>query len=181
MKLLLRLLLFLCLVYFGYRAVNAEFEGDYHGVFSFFDHFHLVLLIIFTIAAFIVDFVNFRERRQWYQLAYSFVGIVMCVFIFSKKMNKYSIARADTLFIVKNKSGARYVMQFEFKENNFRMTEYDLFGHTVYYGKYKRENDRLTIISSNYKGTPFPKTGVIRDSLVYWDEFETMQFSLPDK
>jgi len=56
------------------------------------------------------------------------------------------------------------------------LSDYNLFGHTIYYGKYQRQGDTLKIIESNYNGDvkEFPKTGIIKADTVYWNKFDTM-------
>jgi hypothetical protein len=181
MNWLMRLLFCICLIFFGYKAIAAEFGGDYQGIFAFYDAIPFILLIVATIAIFAIDFTQYREYSRWYQFASTFIGAVMCLIVVGRIIYKNSIANDETLFTVRNQAGAQYVMEFEFKEkNNFRVRETDMFGNTTYYGKYSRNSNRITILRSNYHGESFPKTGVIKDSLVYWEGFETMELRQPE-
>lgn len=133
-----------------------------------------------TVATFAIDFTKYREYPKWYQFASTFIGAAMCLVVVGRILYKNSIANDKTLFVVCNRPGADYVVEIEFKEeDNFRLTEYSRMGSTIYFGKYSRDRNQITILRSNYDGESFPKRGIVKDSLVYWEGFETMQLCQP--
>ena len=72
---------------------------------------------------------------------------------------------------------ARNVWTFDFKKTGrFKLTDYNLFGQTLYYGWYTTDGNNITIKKSNYDGEEnnFPKEGIIKGDTVFWRGADTM-------
>ena len=107
----------------------------------------------------------------------SFIGLILCGIVTFKIIQQKSIDNSETVLQVSNLPGATDVLTFEFKTNKkFKLTEYDRFGQTVYYGKYDKLNDTIFIGENNYNSyvKKLPKTGTIKADTVYWSKFDTM-------
>ncbi len=92
-------------------------------------------------------------------------------------VRRHLIDSSKTVLLVTNMADAENVMVFNFKETGkFSVADIDMLGSTVYYGSYRRTQDTIEIIKSNYKGTAsrFPQSGVIVNDTVYWEDFDTM-------
>jgi len=177
MRLYLRITIGLLIVFFGYKSIIHQFGGYYVGVLSEFDYIPFGIFIILTIFIFLLDRSAFKDDRKIYQFSFSFIALTIFLLVFFKIIYRNSIDSSKTVLKVVNKGGANNVWQFDFKvSKHFKLTDYSLFGHTIYYGYYKRQDDTLKIIQSNYNGVvkEFPKTGIIKADTVYWNKFDTM-------
>jgi hypothetical protein len=137
----------------------------------------LGIVIILTIVILLLDRSAFKVNREIYQFSCSLIALTICFIVFFKIIYRNSIDNSKTVLRVVNKAGANNVWQFDFKDSkHFVLTDYNLFGHTLYYGNYQRQQDTLEIIQSNYNGNvkEFPKTGIIKADTVYWNKFDTM-------
>ena len=173
----LRTAIGLLIIFFGYKAIRHEFGGYDVGIFIEFDYIPLGIVIILTIVILLLDRSAFTVDRKIYQFSFSLIALTICFIVFIKIIYRNSIDSSKTVLKVLNKAGANNVWQFDFKDSkHFVLTDYNLFGHTIYYGNYQRQDDTLKIIQSNYDDnvSEFPKTGIIRADTVYWDKFDTM-------
>lgn len=86
------------------------------------------------------------------------------------------IANLKTIITVTNLPRASNTWKLEFKENNwFRLTDMNMLGSVIYQGKYKRVNDSLFILRSNFsEEKKFPKSGLLKNDTLYWAESDTM-------
>ena len=172
-----RIAIELIIIWLGIKAVRQAFAGYDLGLFHQFQYIPFVLLIIFTIAALLLDTTYYKLDNKVYQYGVSFIGLVFCTIVIFKIIQHNSVDNSKTILQVSNLPGATNVLTFEFKNNNrFRLTEYDKLGQTVYYGKYDKQNDTLNILEDNYNGyaKELPKTGVIKSDTVFWTKFDTM-------
>jgi hypothetical protein len=173
----LRILIGLLIILLGIYSIKQAYGGIDAGLLSEFQYAPFILLIIGTIVALILDTRQFENSRKTYQYVTSLVGVIFCVIVVFKFIHNSSIDNSKTLLRVSNLPGATNVLDFEFKKNgNFRLAEYNLLGHKIFYGKYSRNKDTLNIISSNYNGyvQHLPQTGIVQKDTVYWDKFDTM-------
>ena len=172
-----RIFLALIIIWLGYKAVQQEFGGYDLGLFHQIHYIFFALLIIFTIATLLLDTSYYKLDKNIIQFSVSFIGLTFCAIVTFKILQRISIDNSKTVLKVSNKAGATNVMTFEFKNNKyFRLTEYKRHGQTVYYGKYSKVNDSLTILKTNYTGLTkeLPRIGVIRNDTVFWNKFDTM-------
>ena len=177
MKLYLRIAIGLLIIFFGYKAIRHEFGGYDVGILSEFNYIPLGILIILTIVILLLDRSAFQDDRKIYQFSFSFIALTICFIAFFRIIYRNSIDSSKTVLKVVNKAGANNVWQFEFKDSkHFVLTDYNILGHTIYYGKYQKLGDTLKIIQSNYDGTvkQFPTTGIIKTDTVIWNKFDTM-------
>jgi hypothetical protein len=147
------------------------------GLFHQFQYIPFGLLIIFTVAALLLDTTYYKFDKRFYQYVISFIGLTLCGIAAFKIIQRNSVDNSETVLQVSNLTGATNILTFEFKTNNkFRLTEYDKLGQTVYYGKYDKLNDTLFINDNNYNGyvKELPKAGTIKADTVYWTKFDTM-------
>ncbi len=173
----LRIAIGLLIIFFGYKSIRHQFGGYDVGVLSEFDYIPLGIVIILTIVILLLDRSAFKVDRKIYQFSFSLIAVTICFIVFFKIIYRSSIDSSKTVLKVVNKAGANNVWQFDFKDSkHFVLTDYNLFGHTIYYGDYERQDDTLKIIQSNYNGDvkEFPKTGIIKADTVYWNKFDTM-------
>jgi len=172
-----RILVGLIIIWLGFKAVKQAFGGYDLGLFHQFQYIPLVLLVIFTIAAFLLDTSYYKLDKKIYQYVTSLMGLTFCSIVIFKIIHHNSIDNSKTILQVSNMPKATNVLTLEFKNNNrFRVTEYDILGQTVYYGKYIKQGDTLKILGSNYNGSAkgLPKTGLIKADTVFWNKFDTM-------
>jgi hypothetical protein len=173
----LRTLVGLLLIFFSYKAIRQEFGGYDAGIFSEFNYLPFALVIIWTIVILLLNTSYFKVDRKLYQYSFSLIGLTTCVVVCFKIIQRTSIDTSKTVLKVVNKAGAKNVWQFNFKDSkHFTLADYNLFGHTIYYGEYLKQGDTLKIIESNYNGDvkEFPKTGIIKADTIYWSKFDTM-------
>ena len=172
-----RIAIGLIIIWFGIKAIKQAIGGYDLGLFHQFQYIPFGLLIIFTVAALLLDTTYYKLHKKFYQFVTSFIGLTLCGIVTFKIIQRNSVDNSETVLQVSNLPGATNVLTFEFKTNNkFRLTEYDRLGQTVYYGKYDKLNDTLFINDNNYNGyvKELPKTGTIKADTVYWTKFDTM-------
>ena len=177
MKLFSRIPIGLLLLFFGYQALKKEFEGYSFGVFDEFNYVPLGIVVFLTFINLRLDYSNFKADKKIYEYSISFFALTICFILFCKIIQRISIDRSKSILKVVNKQHAKNVWQFNFKENeNFILTDRNMLGYTIFYGKYKIQGDTLKIIESNYRGDvkEFPKMGIIKGDTVLWNEFDEM-------
>ncbi|MFT3679922.1 MAG: hypothetical protein QM791_06595 [Ferruginibacter sp.] len=173
----LRIATALLLLFFGYKAVRHELGGYEAGLFSEFGYIPLGIVIILTIPVFLLDHAAFKADRKIYQYSFSITALTICLIVFFKIIYRNSINNSRTILKVVNKAGAGNVWEFDFKTGkHFTLADYNLFGHTIYYGEYQKQGDTLKITGSNYEGSvqQFPTRGIIKADTVFWNNFDTM-------
>jgi hypothetical protein len=171
-----RIIIGLFIIWFSFKAIEQAYSPIDAGILSEFQYIPFVILIIATIVAILLDTNYFKSTHNIYQYTLSFVGVVLCAIVIFKFMQNSSIDNSKTVLQVSNLPGATNVLNFEFKNNGkFRLTEYERLGQTIYYGKYSRRQDTISILSSNYNGhVQLPQTGIIKSDTVYWRNFDVM-------
>lgn len=172
-----RILIGFVIILVGLRAVKNIFEGQEFGVINELYYFPFAILFIGTLTALYLDTIYFKKTKKKSQYLSSFMGIILCGIVIFKFLQYSVISQTETVLKVTNLPGASNVLAFEFKtDGNFKLTEYNLFGKTEYYGKYVKSDDTLSIEKSNYKGEikNFPKKGIIKNEKVNWINFDTM-------
>jgi hypothetical protein len=138
------------------------------------NYFNFIIVMVLLIPILITDISNFRKERKIYQLTpgLPIIGTVVSRFIQREKIG-YSI----TVLNVGNLPGARNVWHFEFREKGrHKLIDYNLFGQTLYYGRYAIQHNSIILTRSNYDGDEknFPALGVIRKDTVFWIGSDTM-------
>lgn len=177
MKPYFRIIIGIIIIWVGVKAVIQAFGGYELGLFHELQYIPFALLIIFTIAAFLLDSTYYKLDNKIYQYSVSFIGFVFGVIVVFKILQHNSIDNSKTVLQVSNLPGATNVLTFEFKNNNkFRLTEYYMMGQTVYYGKYAKRNDTLNILETNYNDytKKLSKKGIIKVDTVFWVKSDTM-------
>ncbi len=177
MRLQLRILFTLLLLYLGYEAIRQEMGGIEFMFWNVLHYIPFFFVILVTIVLLLLDSSAYVEDRNIRHYGFSLVGLVFCCVVSYKIWYRNSVDSAKTLITVVNKSGGLNIWEFKFKTGNqFSLTEFNMFGQTIYYGKYERLGNRLTILKSNYDGreTNFPVSGEIRRDTVFWDKSDTM-------
>jgi hypothetical protein len=133
--------------------------------------------MIFTLGAFLTDRYHYHGDKKLYQYSTTTVGVIFLGIVFFKLIQYKVIDSSRTLLQVSHIPGATNVMRFEFKKNNrFLVKEYNIFGESVYYGRYEKQQNNIFIWESNYNGyaKKLPVKGVIIADTVYWNKFDTM-------
>jgi hypothetical protein len=177
LKKVFRIILALLILFVGFRAIKKEFGGNDLGLFYEFNYIPFALLILFTFAALLLDFSFYKIDKIRLHFATSFFGLFLCCIILFKINQRKSIDNLKTLLQVSNKPGSDNVLTFEFKEKGiFILTEIEMLGQTVFYGKYNKKNDTLLLTENNYDGKikNIPTVGIIKADTVYWNKFDTM-------
>ena len=177
MKIGLRLILAVLIVFVGVRSILQELKGHELGLFSEFQYLPFLFLAILTIIAFFFDTRHFKVDKKIYRLVPSFVGLLFCIIVIARMMHRNSIENSLTILKASSKAGATDVQTFDFQEQgNLQITEYYKFGQTVYYGKYLKLNDTLKVLNSNYAGfaKDFPKVGLMKNDTLYWNNGDYM-------
>jgi amino acid transporter len=177
MKSVLRIIILIVIITSGCQSI-IQLRGGYEiDIFEFLQYIAYILLLISTIAAIFIDRSYYRVVKKPTQYIVSFIGVLFVVFVAFKMISRKIIDRSSTVLSVTNMAGANNVLTFDFKEdNNLVLTEYNLFGSVVYYGKYNKVGDSLNILGYNYDGgiEKLPKYGLIKNDTVYWNNFDTM-------
>jgi hypothetical protein len=172
-----RIAIGLIILWLGIKAIRQVLGGYDLGLFHQFQYIPFALLIIFTIAALLLDTTYYKLDKRLYHYLTSFFGLTLCAIVIFKIVQNNSVDNSETVLQVSNLPGATNVLIFEFKNNNkFRLTEYDRLRQTVYYGRYNKQNDTLFLRDNNYNGyvKQLPKTGTIKADTVLWTNFDTM-------
>jgi hypothetical protein len=177
MRLHLRIIFTVLVLFLGYKAIQQETGGIEFIFWNVFHYIPFFFVILVTIVLLLLDSSAYVEDRNIRHYGFSLVALGFCCIIGFKIWKRNSIDSSKTLITVVNVSGERNVWQFNFKTGNyFALTEFSLLGQTIYYGQYKRQGNRLTILKSNYDGTAtnFPISGEIRRDTVFWEKSDTM-------
>ena len=177
MKRIIRIILGTLIILFGYAAVKKEFGVVDLGLFSELNIIPFILLIVLTITALFFDITSYRQNKIVYAFTTSFVGLFLCCVILFKMTQRNIIDSSKTVLEVSSQREATHFFTFDFKDNgNFKLTEIDMLGQTVFYGKYKKSNDNILLLENNYNGEikNFPTKAIIRQDTVYWNSFDTM-------
>ena len=172
-----RILLAFIIIWFGYKSIRQISAGIESGLFSEFQYFYFLLLILFTASSLILDTYYFNSDKMLIQYTVSFIGVLFCLTMTYKIIQQNRIDNSKNILTISNKAGANNVMTFEFKENmKFRLTEYNRLGQVIYYGKYLKSNDSINLVAINYTGFAkhFPKNGLIKKDTMLWTNFDTM-------
>lgn len=163
-------------IWLGFISVQEVFNGLEDTIFPM-EYLPLTGLMIFTLGAFLTDRYHYNYDKKLYQYSSSFIGFIFCGFVLVKLIHYKYIDYSKTVLKVSNLPGATNVLHFEFKNNNrFSVTEYDMLGSTVFYGRYEKKQNNIFILESNYNGyaKKLPVMGVIKADTVYWNKFDTM-------
>jgi hypothetical protein len=172
-----RILFAVLIIFFGYLAFRTELGGYETGLFDFARYTNIILVVILTTIALSLDISSFKRHKKIYYLLPSFIGIITIAAVIFKTLQRSYIDNSKTILEVTHKVPARNDWTFEFKENGyFKLTDNNLLGQTLYYGRYQISVDRIEIKSSNYDGNEknFPKQGIIRKDTVFWNGSDTM-------
>jgi len=173
----IRVFIILLTIALGIIVVRQEFGPYELGFLSEFNYIPFLLLAILTITSLLVDTAYFKRFKNPYHYLNSAIGLTFCLLALFKITQRHLIDNSKTILEVTNMPGATNVLRFEFKDTNrFRLTESDLFGQTIFYGRYTKQVDTLKITESNYNGQAIelPKTGLIKIDTVFWNKFDTM-------
>jgi hypothetical protein len=147
---LFRIVIALITIWLGFKAVQEIFNGLEDGVFSI-EYLPLTFLMIFTLGAFLTDRYHYNYDKKLYQYTTTGIGFIFCGFVLFKLVQYKSTDYSKTVLQVSNLPGASNVLTFEFKNNNrFLLTEYNILGHTVFYGHYEKRHDTIYIGKNNY-------------------------------
>lgn len=177
MRLQLRIIFTVLVLFLGYKAFQQETGGIVLGFLGMFHYITFFFVILVTIVLLLLDSSAYVEDRNIRHYGFSLIALGFCCVISYKIWYRNSVDSAKTLITVVNKSGESDVWEFKFKTgNHFTLTEFSLLGQINYYGQYQRQGNRLTILKSNYDGRAknFPVSGEIRSDTVFWDKSDTM-------
>ncbi|MHA4847866.1 hypothetical protein ACX0G7_27110 [Flavitalea antarctica] len=180
MKLVFRIFFGIAILFSGFIAIKIALGGYFLGIFNQIQYLFFGLLLLFTLAAFLLDSLYYQTDNNVYQYGVTAVGLVFCAVVSVIIFQHHSIDGSKTIFEVSTLPGANNVFTIEFKENNrFRLTEFDRSQQTIYYGQYEKRGDALLILSSNFtnRDIRFPKAGRINNDTIYWNQFDTMLVS----
>jgi hypothetical protein len=177
MRLQLRIIFTVLVLFLGYKAIQQETGGIELGFLGMFHYITFFFVILVTIVLLLLDSSAYFEDRNIRHYGFSLVGLVFCCVVSYKIWYRNSVDSAKTIMTVVNKSGALDIWEFKFKTgNHFSLTEFSSLGQTNYYGQYQIQGNRLTILKYNYDGPAknFPVSGEIRKDTVFWDKSDTM-------
>ena len=153
MTIFLRIILIILTLGFGIASINFEFGQQEFGLFDELNQIPFVTLCILTILLAIVDYKSFRKRKTFLNFLPTFLGILFLGVTIYKKIAGSIIDNEKTVLKVVNQAGAQNVLQFDFKKgNNYVLTEFNLLGRDVYYGKYRRNRDTIYLLTNSYNG-----------------------------
>lgn len=173
----LRIILTILTLFFGIASINHELGRQELGLFEELKQIPFVTLFILTILLVVIDYKSFRTRKTFLNFLPTFLAVLFLGVTIYKKIEKNAIASERTVLKVVNQAGAKNVLEFDFKEgNNYVLTESNLLGRNVYYGKYKRNSDTIYLLKNLYGGeiNAMPKFGIISHDTLFWYMFDTM-------
>ena len=177
MRTFLRIILIILTLCFGIASIKHEFGRQEFGLFDEFKQIPFVTLCILTILLAIVDYKFFRTRTSFLNFLPTFLALLFLGVTVYKKIIRSNIDNERTFLKVVNQAGATNVLEFDFKKNNnYVLTEFNLLGRDVYYGKYKRHSDTIYLLTNSYDGEikRMPKFGIISHDTLFWYMFDTM-------
>ena len=177
MKPYLRIALGLIIIWLGIKTIKQAFGGYSLGLFHQLQFIPFGLLLIFTIAAFLLDTSYYKIDKRQNQYVTSILGVILCSIVIIKIIHRNFVDKSETILQVSSLPGATNALNFEFKTKRyFRLTDHNRHGETVYYGKYEKLCDTLFISDNNYNGyiKELPKIGTIIADTVYWTKFGKM-------
>ena len=177
MKTTLRIILTILTLGFGVASINHEIGRQELGLFDQLKQIPFVTLCILTMLLAIVDFKSFRTSRTFLNFIPTFLAVLFLSVTIYKKIERNAIASERTVLKVVNQAGAKNVLQFDFKEHdNYVLTESNLLGRDVYYGKYKKNGDTIYLLTNPYDGEikTMPEFGIISHDTLFWYMFDTM-------
>lgn len=183
MRTFLRIIFIILTFCFGIAAIKVEFGRQELGLFDEFKQIPFVILCILTILLAIVDYKSFRTRKTFLNFLPTFLAVLFLGVTSYKKIIRNNINNERTVLKVINQAGANNVLEFDFKKsNNYVLTEVNLLGQDVYYGKYKRNSDTIYLLTNSYDGEikTMPKFGIISHDTLLWYMFDTMLIETQD-
>ncbi|MBS1744799.1 MAG: hypothetical protein JST21_01375 [Bacteroidetes bacterium] len=183
MRTFLRIILIILTLCFGIAAINLEFGRQELGLFDELKQIPFVILCILTILLTIVDYKSFRTTKTFLNFLPTFLAVLFLGVTIYKKIIRNNINNERTVLKVVNQAGAKNVLEFDFKkDNNYVLTEFNLLGRDVYYGKYKRNSDTVYLLTNSYDGkiNTMPKFGIISHDTLFWYKFDTMLIEKQD-
>jgi hypothetical protein len=140
----------------------------------------LAILIIITL---VVDIKAYRKNRKTWNLVPCILAITVLSVIVYKDVRRERIRKMENVIIAyhhkdfqSNDEGFTYCFK---KGSFFTLFETRNAEEIMYHGKYSINGNRIQINSSNYRGKNYklPKEGVIRDSVIYWENSDSMKIS----
>ncbi|ANI89204.1 hypothetical protein A9P82_07810 [Arachidicoccus ginsenosidimutans] len=176
-KIVMRLIIGIGILIFGVMSIKISFAPQDLGLFREILYVPFILIIVFTILAFILDKSYFNLNKKYYQFTISIIGFLFCTITTFRYLYIQSIDKFQTILEIENKAGANNVWDFEFKNNgHFRLVEDSRLGETIFHGTYFKTKDTIHIISSNYKNvmSKFPQIGIIKNDTMFWQNSDTM-------
>ncbi|MGG9960441.1 hypothetical protein [Ferruginibacter sp. SUN106] len=177
MKIFIRILLLLLVIFLGVIGIILEFGGNEIGFMSYFKYLSALCLLSIGIITFFVEWNNYRKNKKLLEFSVTCIALLFCSVIFYAIAKRSFIENTTVFTKVSNLPAAKNRMTFEFREyHNLKLIEYSGSILTVYYGKYKRNGDTISIKESNYDGyvKKLPAFGVIRNDTMFWNKFDTM-------
>lgn len=186
MRFFLRILLYMLLALFSYRCLVYAFGGQYDSIFTPLLYMvRMGILAILMIVTWVADIKAYRKyHNTWYIIPPVFAVVVLIVIVY-KDIQRGRIDRMKNELIVSNRktypdhqNGFTYYFK---KGKYFSVVEHKDYDIT-YYGRYSLEGDRIYIKSCNYSGKRYelPEQGIIRDSMIYWNNSDSMKITLID-
>ncbi|GAB2826897.1 hypothetical protein GCM10027043_30640 [Ferruginibacter profundus] len=163
-------------------GIISEFGGNEIGFMSFLKYLSTLCLLSTGIITFFTEWNNYRKHKKLLEFSVTCIALLFCAVIFYAVAKRAFIENTTTLIKVSNLPGASNRMTFEFRAyHNLKLIEYGGSIMTVYYGKYNRKGDTMTIKESNYSGyaKKLPEFGVIRNDTMFWNTFDTMLVNKP--
>jgi hypothetical protein len=173
----LRIILIILTLGFGVASVNLEIGRQELGLFDELKQIPFVALCILTILLAAFDYKAFRTKKTFLQFLPTCFALLFLSVTVYKKIIRNNINNERTVLKVVNQAGAENVLQFDFKkDNNYALTESNLLGRDIYYGKYKKNNDTIYLLTNPYNGEikTMPKFGIISHDTLFWYMFDTM-------
>lgn len=179
----IRTLLIILLIVFGIASVNHEFGRQELGLFDEIKQIPFIALCILTILLAILDYKFFKTSKTFLNFLPTLLAVLFLSVTVYKKIIRSNIDNERTFLKIVNQAGAKNVLEFDFKKNNnYVLTEFNLLGRDVYYGKYKRNSDTIYLLTNSYDGEikTMPKFGIISHDTLFWYRFDTMLIEKQD-
>jgi hypothetical protein len=177
MKISVRILLLLLIILFGTIAIKIEFGPYRIEFFGELKYLASLSLFICSLLAFLIDWNQYRKNRQLKEVTVTCIALLFIAIIFYRYLQRTWIENQPTIVKLATLKNNGHPLIFEFKKGgNFKLHEKDGANIIIYYGRYKKTGNEISITSSNYHGQWYhlPKKGDIKNDTMYWNTSDTM-------
>lgn len=177
MKQFWRIILFILICWFGYAAFRQTLEPQRKGLLYLLQHFNLIILILLLVSAIVSDVSAYRLYPKFFQFYTSTTALFLCSIVLMRLIKYNNIEKCNTIYSALPKSGSKNFIAIQFKEEgNIVIRDMHSPMPFIYYGKYFKIKDTITITQTNYDSfsDTLPVSGIFNGERLIWKNGDTM-------